>query len=182
MDKLLLHICCAPCGAYVSRERLQPRYDLTWYFYNPNLSSVEEYEKRLAAVKFVAEKFFISLIIEPYDHATWQAKVRGLEMEPEKGKRCLVCYRDRLKKTAALAKEKGFTLFGTTLLTSPYKNTVAIRALGQELAASNGLEFLDEDFQMDEGYKKSQTLAKELGIYRQKFCGCEYAFRQQLWT
>jgi hypothetical protein len=182
MTKLLLHVCCAPCAAYLSVERLKPRYDLTWYFYNPNLSSAAEFEKRLTAVKFVAEKFAIPLIVEPYDHAAWQKKVRGLEMEPERGKRCFVCYRDRLEKTVALAKEKGFKLFSTSLLTSPYKDTAAIRTLGQELAMQNGLEFLPDDFQADNGYQKSQALAKELDIYRQKFCGCEYAFGQQLWT
>jgi predicted adenine nucleotide alpha hydrolase (AANH) superfamily ATPase len=177
MEKLLLHVCCAPCGAYVSRERLQPRYDLTWYFYNPNLCCQEEYDQRLKYVKLMAEKFAIPLIIEPYsrtDHADWQTKIKGHENDPEKGLRCLICYRDRLEKTARLAKEQGFDFFSTSLLVSPYKDTAAIKKISQELAKICQVKFLDENFQIDNGYQKSQTLARELGIYRQKFCGCEY--------
>ncbi len=175
MPRLLLHICCAPCGTYISRDRLLPRYNLTWYFYNSNLNTLEEYKKRLTAVRLMSEKLNIPLIVEPYDHETWQAKVKGRERDPERSLRCQICYRDRLTKTAALAKEKGFDLFGTTLLVSPYKDTKAICALGCELAAKTGVRFLDEDFQADNGYQKSQALAKELGLYRQKFCGCEYS-------
>ena len=179
MKKLLLHICCAPCGTYISRERLAPSYDLTWYFYNPNLVSLEEYERRLHYVKLMAEKFGWPLIIEPYDHVGWREKIRGRENDPEKGERCLICYRDRLEKTARYAKANGFDLFGTTLLVSPYKDTAAIRAIGRELAAAEGVAFLDDDFQTDDGYRRSQELARELGIYRQKFCGCEYSLNQR---
>ncbi len=175
MKKLLLQVCCAPCGTYTSLERLAPRYDLTWYFYNPNLLSQEEYDKRLAAVKFVAEKFNWPLIVEPYDHAPWREKACPHAASPERGTRCLICYHDRLAKTAAFAKENGFELFGTTLLVSPYKDTAAILALGHSLSVSSGVEFLAEDFQSDDGYRRSQELAKDLGLYRQKFCGCEYS-------
>lgn len=175
MKKLLLHICCAPCAAYISLERLKPRFDLTWYFYNPNLSSLEEYEKRLAAVKFAAEKFGIPLIVEPYNHAVWQEKIAGRENAPERGERCRICYGERLEKTVLLAQEKGFDLFATTLSVSPYKDKGALRSLGRALAVAFQPDFLDEDFQEEDGYQKSQALAKELGIYRQKFCGCEYS-------
>ena len=179
MKKLLLHICCAPCGTYISRDRLSPRYDLTWYFYNSNLNSAEEYEKRLQYVKLMADKFGFPLIIEPYDHTAWKAKVRGHENDPERGSRCLICYRDRLGKAAHLAKEKGFDFFSTTLLVSPYKDTTAIRDISRNLADIYGVAFLDEDFQADDGYRRSQELAKELDIYRQKFCGCEYSLKPQ---
>lgn len=175
--KLLLHICCAPCGTYISRDRLAPQYDLTWYFYNPNLNSREEYEKRLHYVKLMAAKFSWPLIIEPYDHETWRKKICGREADPEKGERCRICYGDRLEKTAQLAKQQGFDFFSTTLLVSPYKDTALIKNLSAELSMVHGVDFLDQDFQSDDGYRRSQELAKELEIYRQKFCGCEYSLR-----
>lgn len=178
--KLLLQICCAPCGTYISRDRLAPRYDLTWYFYNPNLCSAEEYEKRLSMVSLMAERFGFPLLVEPYDHEPWLKMTTGRESDPERGERCRLCYRDRLAKTAQVAKEKGFAIFGTTLLVSPYKDTAAIRQIGAEEALKYGLPFLAEDFQADDGYRHSQDLAKELGLYRQKFCGCEYSLRPKL--
>lgn len=173
--KLLLHVCCAPCGTYISRDRLAPEYDLTWYFYNSNLDSREEYEKRLSYVRQMAEKFSWPLVVEPYDHQAWLTAVAGREGDPEGGARCRICYRDRLDKTARYARENGFDLFGTTLLVSPYKDVAAIRAISGGLATEQRIAFLDADFQADDGYKKSQELAKELGIYRQKFCGCEFS-------
>lgn len=175
--KLLLHICCAPCSAYISREILMPKYDLTWFFYNPNLNSLDEYNLRLEAVKLVATKFAIPLIIEPYEHKSWLASVRGREQDSERGERCRICYRDRLLKAVQLAKEKGFSFFTTSLLVSPYKDTREIIKVGRELATKNNLKFLDTDFQASNGYTKSQELAKELGIYRQKFCGCEFSWQ-----
>lgn len=177
MPRLLLHICCAPCGTYITRDRLQPFYDLSWYFYNPNLNTKEEYDRRLEYVKLMADKLSVPLIVEPYEHASWQAAVVGGENDPERGRRCQICYRDRLEKTALLAKAQGFDLFGTTLLVSPYKDTAAIRAIGRELADSIGPGFLAEDFQAEDGYRRSQELAKELSLYRQKFCGCEYSLK-----
>lgn len=175
MKKLLLQICCAPCGTYISRDRLAPRYELTWYFCNPNLVSLEEYEKRLAAVKLMAAKFSWPLIVEPYDHTAWSKLAACRANDPERGERCRQCYRLRLAQTAQLAKERGFDLFGTTLLVSPYKDAAAIMAIGQELAGDYGVEFLAEDFQEADGYRRSQELARTLGLYRQKFCGCEYS-------
>lgn len=174
---LLLHLCCAPCGTFISRDLLVPKYKLTWYFYNPNLESLEEYEKRLAAVKLVAIKLAIPLITEPYEHTAWQEKISGQENCPERGRRCQICYRDRLAKTARLAALKKFDYFSTSLLVSPYKDAAEIRKISQSLAAQEGIKFLDQDFQANDGYLKSQALAKELGLYRQKFCGCEYSFK-----
>ncbi len=179
MKKLLLQICCAPCGTYISRDRLAPHYDLTWYFCNPNLVSLEEYEKRLEMVKLMAAKYDWPLIIEPYEHAEWQEITCGRAADPERGERCRLCYRDRLVRTARLAKEKGFDVFGTTLLVSPYKDAAAIIEIGKELEEMSEVAFLDMDFQADDGYRRSQELAKELGLYRQKFCGCEYSLNQK---
>lgn len=177
MKKLLLQICCAPCGTYISRERLLPHYALTWYFCNPNLVSQVEYDKRLEMVKLMAEKFSIPLIIEPYIHDEWQAVACERADDPEKGERCRFCYRDRLTRTVRVAKELGFDIFGTTLLVSPYKDAAAICEIGKELEEMSEVEFLDMDFQADDGYRRSQDLAKELGLYRQRFCGCEYSLK-----
>lgn len=179
MKKLLLQICCAPCGAYISRERLKPHYDLTWYFCNPNLVSQEEYDKRLEMVRMMAEKYDIPLIIDPYEHEEWKKTACTRAADPERGERCRFCYRDRLARTARLAKENGFDIFGTTLLVSPYKDAAAIIEIGKELEEMSEVEFLNMDFQADDGYRRSQELAKELGLYRQKFCGCEYSLSQK---
>lgn len=175
--RLLLHICCAPCSAYISHDLLLPNYNLTWYFYNSNLNSREEYERRLEAVKIVAEKFKISLIVEPYNHEPWLKAVNGRELDAERGARCQICYRDRLEKTAQLAAIKKFKFFSTSLLVSPYKDTAKIKKIGVSLADDYKIKFLATDFQANEGYTKSQNLAKELGIYRQKFCGCEFSLK-----
>ncbi|MFA5886643.1 MAG: epoxyqueuosine reductase QueH [Patescibacteria group bacterium] len=171
---LLLHICCAPCGTYISQYRLASRFSITWYFYNPNLASLEEYEKRLAAVKAMAAKFNFSLLIEPYEHSAWQTKTSGRAADAERGERCRICYRDRLEATGRLASQEKFDYFSTTLLVSPYKDAAAIKAISREIAGLHAVTFLDEDFQADNAYRLSQDLAKELGLYRQKFCGCEY--------
>ena len=177
---LLLHVCCAPCSAYISRERLLPKYELTWYFYNPNLNSLDEYNLRLEAVKLVAHKFNIPLFIEPYEHAAWLETVNGYESAPERGARCQICYRGRLAKTIDLARLKKFDYFSTSLLVSPYKDTEAIKKIGHELVGESNLKFLDDDFQKDNGYHKSQSLAKELGVYQQKFCGCEFSLKKSV--
>lgn len=173
--KLLLHICCAPCGAYLSRDILSPRYDLTLYFYNPNLDSQEEFDRRLFYVKELATRYNWPLIVEPYEHQTWLCQSAGKEQDPERGARCKICITERLKKTALLAKRKGFALFASTLAISPYKDQAFIRQAGREIASSQGVDFLDEDFQANDAYRLSQNLAKELGFYRQKYCGCEYS-------
>jgi len=172
--KLLLHVCCAPCSAYLIREILLPEFEVTLYFYNSNLCSKEEYEARLYWVKFVAAENKIPLIIEPYNHEAWLSQVAGHEADLERGPRCLICYRDRLDKTAELASHGKFDYFSTSLLVSPYKDTQALIKIAQEVAAKYNTKFLDRDFQADDMYQKSQELAKQLNFYRQKFCGCEF--------
>jgi UDP-GlcNAc:undecaprenyl-phosphate GlcNAc-1-phosphate transferase len=175
--RLLLHVCCAPCSAYLVKEILNPEFDITLYFYNSNLCSLEEYEARLKWVRFVAEQHKIPLIVEPYNNEAWLELVKGRETDPELGARCLLCYRDRLDKSAFLAKSQKFDYFSTSLLVSPYKDTKALVAISKELALKYQIAFLDRDFQADDTYRKSQALAKELGFYRQKFCGCEFTKR-----
>ncbi len=173
-DKLLLHVCCAPCGSYLISEKLLKKFDITLYFYNSNINSLEEYQKRLFWVEKMARDYRLKLELEPYNHASWLGKVRGMEKEPEKGARCSVCYFDRLEKTAKLAKEKGINNFYTTLVTSPYKDYDRIMAMGNKLAGDNNLNFLNLEFDRNDLYKKSVELAKKEDFYRQKYCGCEF--------
>lgn len=175
---LLLHICCAPCGSYVSREVLLPKYRLTWFFYNPNLVSLEEYNKRLASVKLMADKLAIKLIVVPYDNRDWLQKVKGRENDKEKGARCIICCLDRLQKTVALAKKDGYDFFGTTLTVSPYKDKTAIDKLSAGLASQYKIAYITEDLTANNNFKKSQDLAKEYNLYRQKFCACKYSIKK----
>ncbi|HPT08326.1 MAG TPA: epoxyqueuosine reductase QueH [bacterium] len=172
---LLLHICCAPCGAYLISEKLLKDYNITLYFYNSNIDTLDEYQKRLLWVKYLADKYSLKLEVEPYQHDLWLEKVKGLENEPEKGSRCFVCYYDRLIKTALLAKKFNITNFYTTLTVSPYKDLKKIKEYGQKIAQENNIVFLDLDYDQKELYKKSIDLAKELGFYRQKYCACEFS-------
>jgi UDP-GlcNAc:undecaprenyl-phosphate GlcNAc-1-phosphate transferase len=174
---LLLHICCAPCSVYLIKEVLKKEFNITLYFNNSNLCSEEEYAQRLSWVKWIAETEKLPLIIEPYQHEAWLNLVKGREADPEKGARCLLCYRGRLEASAKLAKEKGIKYFATSLSVSPYKDVQAISAISKELASKYQVDYLDRDFQVNNIYQKSQELAKELGFYRQKFCGCEFTKR-----
>ncbi len=173
--KLLLHVCCAPCASYITHARLMSRFQVSWYFYNSNLYSKEEYQKRLDAVKVFCRKYGIKLIVEPYNHQEFLAAVAGRENDPERGERCLICYFDRLKKTVALAVQKKYQYFSTSLLTSPYKRTQEISLMCEELSEQFKIKYLAEDFQSDNGFRLSQEFAKQEGFYRQKFCGCEFS-------
>ncbi len=173
--RLLLHVCCAPCATYLSINRLAPFYDLTWYFYNSNLCDEEEYNKRLLVVQEMANKFNFKLVVEPYNHQEWLEKVKGREGDLERGPRCQICYLDRILQTVKLASAEKFDFFSTSLLVSPYKDSSTIKSISKSLASQYKVKFLEEDFQGDNAYQKSQSLARELGIYRQKFCGCEYS-------
>ncbi|MDA3802440.1 MAG: epoxyqueuosine reductase QueH [Patescibacteria group bacterium] len=175
LKTLLFHICCAPCSSYVTKEILKPKYNITWYFYNSNLSSQEEYEKRLNEVKKMAKEFNIPLIVEPYLHEKWLEKVKGLEKEPETGKRCKVCYFDRLDKAFKLASLKNFDYVGTSLLVSTYKDGESINNINRMLSKKYNIKVLEDNIRSNEIFRKSQEYAKELGVYRQKFCGCEFS-------
>lgn len=172
---LLLHICCAPCGTYATKFQLMFKYRVTWLFYNSNISTKEEYDKRLYWVKLMSKKFSIPLIVIPYEHSEFLEKVKGHEFQPERGKRCAICYLDRLELTAKIAKEKSFDFFSTTLLYSPFKNKLLISKIATDISKDSALKYLADDFSDIDVYNKSQKLAKDLGMYRQKFCGCEFS-------
>jgi predicted adenine nucleotide alpha hydrolase (AANH) superfamily ATPase len=171
LPRLLIHACCAPCVAYGASQVLSKDYEITLYFCNPNLDNRDEYERRLQAVRFVAEKYGFGLLVEPYDYPAWKELATGYENEPERGRRCDLCYSFRLSQTAQMAKQKKFDYFTTSLTMSPFKDSAKILALGKEL----GDNFLAYDFKANGGTDRSLALAKELGLYRQKYCGCEFS-------
>lgn len=174
--KMLMHSCCGPCST-VCIERMKDKYDLSIFYYNPNIEPVEEYEKRKAYQKKVCDHFGIPYVDFDYDNGAWRKFVEGLENEKEGGARCTKCFYYRLKKTAEFAKENGFDIFTTTLTVSPYKNSIVINKVGAMLEEETGVKFLQESFKKMDGYKRSIELSKELGLYRQHYCGCLYACR-----
>ncbi len=176
--KLLLHSCCAPCSSAVI-QKLKEVFDITVYYYNPNISPVEEYEKRKAEQKRLLALWGIPLTECDYEGDAFESAVRGLESEPERGKRCNVCFALRLKKTALAAKEGGYDYFCTTLTVSPHKNAELLNRIGLEEGKKADVPFLPSDFKKQNGYLNSIRLAKELGLYRQDFCGCVYSKRER---
>lgn len=177
---LLLHSCCAPCSSYVL-EYLSEFFKITVVYYNPNISSEEEYNLRLSEQKrFIGElsaKNPIDLIEGKYEPEIFYAMAKGLEDAPERGERCRRCYRLRLDYTARLSKELGFDYFATTLTLSPLKDAFAINSIGEELGGIYKTPYLPSDFKKKEGYKRSIELSKEHFLYRQNFCGCVYSKR-----
>ena len=171
MKRLLLHVCCAPCSTHVINV-LKENYDLTLFFYNPNVEPLNEYSLRLEAAEEFAKEMDIPIIVGDYDSIEWHNAVKGHENDPEGGERCSICFRYRLEKTALTAKEKGFDLFTTTLTVSPYKNAELVNQIGKDLAEKHDVEFLESDFKKDGGYMNSVQLSKEHGLYRQHYCGC----------
>ena len=174
--KLLLHVCCAP-DATVPYLRLRDGYEVVAFFYNPNIHPREEYEKRLNEAEKLAKLWDFPLIVGEYDAERWFSAVRGLEDEPEGGKRCEVCYALRLEESAKLAKELACDAFATTLTISPHKKAEKINALGREAGERHGVEYLESNFKKRDGFKESVRLSRELGLYRQRYCGCRYSMR-----
>ena len=179
--RILLHSCCAPCSTSVI-ERLSEFYQITILYYNPNIYPEEEYLKRKAEqLRFidVLNKKYPNISIGyldcDYESEKFYEAVKGLEREPEGGARCPVCFRLRLEKTAKLALKHKFDLFGTTLTVSPHKNAELINAIGTALQNKYDIKFLQANFKKNDGYKRSIELSKQLDIYRQKYCGCEFA-------
>ena len=175
---LLLHSCCAPCSSYVI-EYLSDFFNITVLYYNPNIDSKEEYEKRAKEqqrlIDEMKHKNKVELIIEEYKPEEFYSRIKGLEKEPEGGLRCKECFKLRLEKTAQLAKEKGFDYFTTTLTISPLKNSQILNEIGKEMAEKYEVNFLFSDFKKKSGYLRSCELSEEYGLYRQNFCGCVFS-------
>ena len=174
--KLLLHACCAPCSS-ATLERLSAHFDLTILYYNPNIYPPEEYHRREAELeRFVEQAGYHYPVVElPYAPQEFYTAVKGLENEPERGARCTVCYRLRMRRAAQYAAEHGFDWFTTTLSISPHKDAKRINAIGQELEQEFGVKHLPSDFKKQNGYLRSLQLSEEYGLYRQDYCGCEFS-------
>lgn len=177
---LLLHVCCAPCSSYCL-EYLSRYFNITVYYYNPNISEKEEYEYRLSEEKrLVSLMSFenpVKVIEGNYNPEEFFKTVKGFENEPEGGKRCENCFRLRLEASAKFAKEKKFDFFTTTLTISPLKNADKLNSIGVQLAEKHGVKWLYSDFKKREGYKRSIILSKEYSLYRQNYCGCVFSKR-----
>ena len=176
--RLFLHSCCAPCSSY-TLEYLSNYFDITVYYFNPNISPKEEFDKRFAEQKRLIDslpaKNPIKLVLGKYNYDDFLQIARGYENVAEGGERCFRCYRMRLESTARIAKEQGFDYFCTTLSISPLKNSQKINQIGYEVAQQYGIKWLPSDFKKREGYKRSIELSKEYNLYRQSFCGCIFS-------
>lgn len=178
--KLLIHSCCAPCSSYCL-QKISPYFKVDVFYYNPNITSEEEYSKRLVEeINFVKNVYGnkINVISGNYNPKEFLQAVKGLENEIEGGKRCKICYLLRLEETAKMAKELGYDYFTTTLSVSPYKNATWLNEIGEELSIKYGVKYLYADFKKGGGYLKSIELSKEHGLYRQDYCGCEFSIRK----
>jgi hypothetical protein len=180
MHKLLLHVCCAPCSSHVL-ETLENMYDITAYFYNPNITESDEYVKRVSELKrFVGEAEFaknVKVLEGEYEPELFLEMSKGLENEPERGSRCYKCYELRMRKAAEYARDNGYDIFTTTLSISPHKNAAWLNEIGQRLSVEIGIEYLYSDFKKKNGYARSIELSREYNLYRQNYCGCIFSRR-----
>lgn len=176
--KLLLQACCAPCSSY-TLEYIASAFDITLFFYNPNISPKKEYDFRAAELKrFITEHPScndVKIEVCEYDATPFLEIAKGLEDVPEGGERCMKCYRLRLEETAKAAASGGYDYFCTTLSISPHKNAEALNSFGKEFADKYGVNYLFSDFKKKGGYARSIELSKEYSLYRQDYCGCAYS-------
>lgn len=174
--RMLLHTCCAPCSTHVL-ELLREAFDMTLYFYDPNIQPKREYELRRDEMKDYAGRDGIPFIEGPYDVEKWFESAKGHEADREGGERCFICYEMRMRETARFARDNNFNYFCTVLSISPHKNAEKINEIGKTLSIEFGIKYLEADFKKKDGFKKSVSLSKGLGLYRQDFCGCVYSRR-----
>lgn len=176
---ILLHSCCGPCSSSVL-ELLSKYFDVTVLWYNPNLYPESEYDKRLETQKQLIDAIAedgvqAKLLVEPWRSEDYFSRIKGLENEPEEGRRCLECFKIRLEETARIASERGFEWFCTTLTVSSRKDAVAINAIGREAEAKYGVKWLPSEFKKREGNHRSIILSEKYGLYRQEYCGCVFS-------
>lgn len=178
IEKLLLHSCCGPCSSYVL-EYLSKYFEITVFYYNPNIYPSEEYFYRVEEQKKIIELTKsnnpIHMIEGKYDVEKFHKMAEGLEDIPEGGIRCHKCYEMRLREAAQIAKKGGFDYFTTTLSISPHKNSQVLNKIGEKVAKEEGVKHLPSDFKKNNGYKRSCEITKEFGMYRQDYCGCEFS-------
>jgi predicted adenine nucleotide alpha hydrolase (AANH) superfamily ATPase len=172
--KLLLHVCCASCAVYVY-QKLSVDYDVTCFFYNPNIQPLSEYESREMELERIASVSQWDVVYVDYDTNRWFQLVKGHEKDPERGERCSICFYMRLEKTFEYAKTNSFDIVTSTLSISPYKVTRQINAEGEKLSQVFGIQFLPENYKKQEGYNIGKKMAMEMGIKHQNYCGCLYS-------
>ena len=172
--RILVHICCGVCAAGAVLKLQEEGFEITGFFYNPNICPVEEYEKRFEAAKKVAGILNFKLTRDDTGRNEWEKISVKMANEPEGGKRCELCFKMRLKKTSEKANELGITLFTTSLTVGPHKNASKINEIGAEIDPAG---FIARDFKKLDGFKKATDFAKKNGIYSQKFCGCAHSTR-----
>ena len=182
VPRLLLHSCCAPCSSYVL-EYLSRYFDITVFYYNPNIYPPREYEKRVEEQRELIQKLpavhSLRFLEGTYDPKDFYEAVKGLEQIPEGGERCFACYRLRMEEAARMAREGGFDYFTTTLSISPLKNAEKINEIGEALGQQYQVRHLPSDFKKKNGYKRSVELSRIYGLYRQDYCGCVFSKRER---
>ena len=174
--EVLVHICCAPDASYGVRA-LRDRFDVAGFFYNPNVHPRDEFLKRLLSAFDLQEKDPFPMVIGTGGEEAWEDAVRGMEGEPERGRRCEACVRLRLRETARKAVELGMPAFGTVLTVSPKKDAAMVNRVGREEGERAGIRFVEADLKKRDGYLKSVRASKEMGLYRQRYCGCRYSVK-----
>lgn len=182
VPRLLLHSCCAPCSSYVL-EYLSNYFEITVFYYNPNIFPENEYTKRILEqqmlIKDMNTKYEVSFLAGAYDREKFYELAKGLEHLKEGGERCFRCYNLRLEEAARIAQDGEFDFFTTTLSISPMKNAEKLNEIGMKLGVKYGVDYLQSDFKKKNGYKRSIELSKQFGLYRQDYCGCEYSYRDR---
>lgn len=170
--RILVHVCCGPCATSSIERLLEEGYEPVLFFSNSNIFPNEEFLKRYENLLIVAQHHNLEVIIDSWDHDQWLEWIKGLENEPEHGARCSRCFRFNLLRTEKKAKELSILLFCTTLTVSRFKKSATIFAMGEDLEGFEPIDFKKKD-----GFTKSVKLAKEMNLYRQEYCGCEFSWR-----
>ena len=174
MSRVLLHACCGPCAGHAVEELRRLGHEVTLCFSNANLAPADEFNRRLEAVRTLADRLQTPLIVDPPDHVAWRAAVAGMEDEPEGGARCRACFRHSLARVCDIARAQGFDAFTSSLTISPHKRSSTVFAVGRDLDADR---FLAVDFKKRDGFRRSAALARTCELYRQDYCGCEFSRR-----
>jgi predicted adenine nucleotide alpha hydrolase (AANH) superfamily ATPase len=175
-ERVLLHICCAPDASY-GVPAMQKRFPVVGFFFNPNIQPGEEYVRRLLATRQLQDAFPFELTVAGGGEEEWERATRGMEDDPERGRRCEACIRMRLARTAREAKSRGYPAFSTVLTVSPKKDAAMVNRVGREEGEKAGVLFLEADLKKNDGFRQSVEITKRIGIYRQNYCGCRYSLR-----
>ncbi len=176
-NSIVLHACCAICSGYPITLLKDMGYQVIVYFYNPNIYPLKEYNTRLDAQRILCKNLNVELIEAEYETEKFYQAAKGFELEPEKGLRCDKCFEMRLRKTAEFAKSIGVKLFTTSIVISPHKNFTKLSTIGKTISKEYDIEYLDIDFKKKDGFLKTNKISKELSLYRQNYCGCEFSIR-----